>query len=147
MSGRPINNTPSLYDAALAFSHRVPCERCIARTREAASYDAALCGAFPGEVRLLADSSAQVAAGCPCECASIRGTTSWRDLIAVCEDVCAKGWTSPRHLAIGGRSAGGITVGRAMTERPDLFAAVIDGVGWSNPLRYVAEPNGYGEEP
>ena len=72
---------------------------------------------------------------------------TWRDLIAVCEDVCAKGWTSPPHLAIGGRSAGGITVGRAMTERPDLFAAVIDGVGWSNPLRYVAEQNGYGEEP
>lgn len=72
---------------------------------------------------------------------------TWRDLIAVCEDVCANAWTSPRHLAIGGRSAGGIAVGRAMTERPDLFAAVIDGVGWSNPLRYVAEPNGYGEEP
>ena len=34
-----------------------------------------------------------------------------------------------------------------MTERPDLFAAVIDGVGWSNPLRYVVEQNGYGEEP
>ena len=72
---------------------------------------------------------------------------TWRDLIAVCEDVIAKKYTSPRHLAIGGRSAGGITVGRAMTERPDLFAAVIDGVGWSNPLRYVAEQNGYGEEP
>ena len=72
---------------------------------------------------------------------------TWRDLIAVCEDVIAKKYTSPPHLAIGGRSAGGITVGRAMTERPDLFAAVIDGVGWSNPLRYVAEQNGYGEEP
>jgi prolyl oligopeptidase len=72
---------------------------------------------------------------------------TWRDLIAVCEDVIAKKYTSPQHLAIGGRSAGGITVGRAMTERPDLFAAVIDGVGWSNPLRYVAEQNGYGEEP
>jgi prolyl oligopeptidase len=72
---------------------------------------------------------------------------TWRDLIAVCEDMCAKQYTSPQHLAIGGRSAGGITVGRAMTERPDLFAAVIDGVGWSNPLRYVAEQNGYGEEP
>jgi len=34
-----------------------------------------------------------------------------------------------------------------MTERPDLFAAVIDGVGWSNPLRYVVEQNGVGEEP
>jgi prolyl oligopeptidase len=72
---------------------------------------------------------------------------TWRDLIAVCETICADKWTSPKHLAIGGRSAGGITVGRAMTERPDLFAAVIDGVGWSNPLRYVAEQNGYGEEP
>ena len=72
---------------------------------------------------------------------------TWRDLIAVCEALCAQQYTSPRRLAIGGRSAGGITVGRAMTERPDLFAAVIDGVGWSNPLRYVAEQNGYGEEP
>ena len=72
---------------------------------------------------------------------------TWRDLIAVCEEICARKYTSPSRLAIGGRSAGGITVGRAMTERPDLFAAVIDGVGWSNPLRYVAEQNGYGEEP
>jgi prolyl oligopeptidase len=72
---------------------------------------------------------------------------TWRDLIAVCEELCAKKYTAPARLAIGGRSAGGITVGRAMTERPDLFAAVIDGVGWSNPLRYVAEQNGYGEEP
>jgi prolyl oligopeptidase len=72
---------------------------------------------------------------------------TWRDLIAVCEELCAKKYTSPQHLAIGGRSAGGITVGRAMTERPDLFAAVVDGVGWSNPLRYVVEQNGYGEEP
>jgi prolyl oligopeptidase len=72
---------------------------------------------------------------------------TWRDLIAVCEHLCHEGWTAPERLAIGGRSAGGITMGRAMTERPDLFAAVIDGVGWSNPLRYVAEQNGYGEEP
>jgi prolyl oligopeptidase len=72
---------------------------------------------------------------------------TWRDLIAVCEELCAKNYTSPRYLAIGGRSAGGITVGRALTERPDLFAAVVDGVGWSNPLRYVVEQNGFGEEP
>jgi prolyl oligopeptidase len=72
---------------------------------------------------------------------------TWRDLIAVCEELIAKQYTSSKHLAIGGRSAGGITVGRALTERPDLFAAVIDGVGWSNPLRYVVEQNGYGEEP
>jgi prolyl oligopeptidase len=72
---------------------------------------------------------------------------TWRDLIAVCEELIAKKYTSAKHLAIGGRSAGGITVGRALTERPDLFAAVIDGVGWSNPLRYVVEQDGYAEEP
>jgi prolyl oligopeptidase len=72
---------------------------------------------------------------------------TWRDLIDVCEELCRNKHTAPARLAIGGRSAGGITVGRALTERPELFAAVIDGVGWSNPLRYVAEENGYGEEP
>jgi prolyl oligopeptidase len=72
---------------------------------------------------------------------------TWRDLIAVCEDLIAKKYTSSKHLAIGGRSAGGITVGRALTERPELFAAVIDGVGWSNPLRYTVEQDGYAEEP
>lgn len=72
---------------------------------------------------------------------------TWRDLIDVCLDLCARKYSAPARLAIGGRSAGGITVGRALTERPDLFAAVIDGVGWSNPLRYVVEQDGYGEEP
>jgi prolyl oligopeptidase len=72
---------------------------------------------------------------------------TWRDLIAVCEDMIANDYTRPARLAIGGVSAGGITVGRAMTERPELFAAVVSAVGWHNPLRYVAEQNGYGEEP
>jgi prolyl oligopeptidase len=72
---------------------------------------------------------------------------TWRDLIAVCEELIARKYTSSKHLGIGGRSAGGITVGRAMTDRPELFAAVVDGVGWSNPLRYVVEQDGYGEEP
>ncbi len=72
---------------------------------------------------------------------------TWRDLIAVCEELIADRITSARHLAIMGTSAGGITVGRAMTERPDLFAAVISNVGWSNPLRYVAEQNSFGEIP
>ena len=72
---------------------------------------------------------------------------TWRDLIAVSEDLIAKGDTSAKRLVIGGRSAGGVTVGMALTERPDLFAAIVSGVGWHNPLRYVAEPNGYGEEP
>lgn len=66
---------------------------------------------------------------------------SWRDLIAVCEALAAERVTSREHLAIIGGSAGGMTVGRAMTERPDLFAAVVNMVGWVNPLRYSAEQN------
>ena len=60
---------------------------------------------------------------------------TWRDLIDCCETLITQGYTSKRQLAIFGGSAGGITVGRAMTERPDLFAAVISKVGMSNPLR------------
>jgi prolyl oligopeptidase len=66
---------------------------------------------------------------------------TWNDLIAVCETLVADGITAPAHLAITGTSAGGITVGRAMVERPELFAAVISNVGWSNPIRYMAEQN------
>ncbi|GAA0731887.1 prolyl oligopeptidase family serine peptidase [Sphingomonas japonica] len=67
---------------------------------------------------------------------------TWRDLIDCCETLIAQGHTSKRQLAIVGGSAGGIAVGRAMTERPDLFAAVISKVGMSNPLRAEFEPNG-----
>jgi prolyl oligopeptidase len=68
---------------------------------------------------------------------------TWRDLIAVCEDMHAGRYSRPSTTAIGGRSAGGVAVGRALTERPELFAAVVSNVGWHNALRYVAEPNGY----
>jgi len=67
---------------------------------------------------------------------------TWRDLIDACEALVKQGWTSTRHLAIQGGSAGGITVGRALTERPDLFAAVISNVGVSNALRAEFSPNG-----
>jgi prolyl oligopeptidase len=67
---------------------------------------------------------------------------TWRDLIDACEALVKQGWTSARHLAIQGGSAGGITVGRALTERPDLFAAVISNVGANNALRAEFSPNG-----
>ena len=67
---------------------------------------------------------------------------TWRDLISCCEELVKAGWTSPRRLTIQGGSAGGITVGRAVTERPDLFAAVISNVGVSNALRAEFSQNG-----
>ncbi len=60
---------------------------------------------------------------------------TWRDLIAAGEYLTTHGYGRPETLAIEGRSAGGITVGRAMTERPDLFRVVFFGVGDANPLR------------
>ncbi len=66
---------------------------------------------------------------------------TWRDFIDVSQALIATRVTSSRHLIIQGTSAGGITVGRALTERPDLFAGAISDVGWLNPLRYEAEQN------
>jgi len=67
---------------------------------------------------------------------------TWRDLIAACEMLVADGWTRASRLSINGGSAGGIAVGMALVERPDLFAAVISDVGVSNPLRAEFGQNG-----
>ena len=67
---------------------------------------------------------------------------TWGDMIAAAEALVAQKWTSPSKLAIRGGSAGGITVGRSLTERPDLFAVVISQVGVSNNLRMEFSQNG-----
>jgi prolyl oligopeptidase len=69
-------------------------------------------------------------------------TNTHRDLIACAEFLISKGYTTPSHLAIRGGSAGGITVGMAMTERPDLFRVVLSDVGDSNALRAEYETDG-----
>ena len=60
---------------------------------------------------------------------------SWKDLIACGEWLVSKGYTSAGKLAIDGGSAGAITVGRAMTARPELFAAVVLRAGALNSVR------------
>ena len=60
---------------------------------------------------------------------------TWRDLIACGETLIAKGYTTRDRLFIAGGSAGGITMGMALTERPDLFAGVIDMVPDANATR------------
>ena len=59
---------------------------------------------------------------------------SFDDLYAVAEDLKRAGLTS--KLAVSGRSQGGMLVGVAMTQRPDLFDAVIMGVPLADMLRY-----------
>ena len=58
------------------------------------------------------------------------------DFIAAAEHLVAERWTSPTHLAITGGSNGGLLVGAAMTQRPELFAAAIPQVGVLDMLRY-----------
>ena len=58
------------------------------------------------------------------------------DFIAVAEDLAARGLTSPRHLGIMGGSNGGLLVGAALTQRPDLFGAVVCQVPLLDMRRY-----------
>lgn len=67
---------------------------------------------------------------------------TWKDFIACAQYLINGKYTSPAHLAGEGVSAGGILIGRAITERPDLFAAAIDVVGMSDTLRSETTQNG-----
>jgi prolyl oligopeptidase len=61
---------------------------------------------------------------------------SYDDFLAVAEDLVARQVTSPRHLGIQGGSNGGLLVGAAVTQRPDLFNAVVCQVPLLDMRRY-----------
>jgi prolyl oligopeptidase len=58
------------------------------------------------------------------------------DFIAAAEYLVKEKWTRPQRLAIRGGSNGGLLVGAAMTQRPDLFGAVVCQVPLLDMLRY-----------
>lgn len=59
------------------------------------------------------------------------------DFIAVAEDMVARGLTAPAKLGIEGGSNGGLLVGACMTQRPELFGAVVCEVPLLDMLRYT----------
>ena len=67
---------------------------------------------------------------------------SWQDAEDCTLHLIQLGYSSHRTIGVIGGSAGGITVGRLMTERPELAAVVISMVGVSDPLRSEFSPNG-----
>jgi len=58
------------------------------------------------------------------------------DFIAAAEWLIANRYTRPARLSIGGGSNGGLLVGASLTQRPDLFRAVICAVPLLDMLRY-----------
>jgi prolyl oligopeptidase len=58
------------------------------------------------------------------------------DFYAAAEYLIADKYTSAQHFAISGRSNGGLLMGAAMTQRPDLFGAIWCGYPLLDMLRY-----------
>jgi len=58
------------------------------------------------------------------------------DFLAVAEDLVARGVTTPAQLGIMGGSNGGLLVGAALTQRPDLFGAAVCQVPLLDMRRY-----------
>ncbi len=61
---------------------------------------------------------------------------AYDDFIAIAEDLIARKITSPRHLGVMGGSNGGLLVGVMLTQRPDLFNAVVCQVPLLDMFRY-----------
>lgn len=64
------------------------------------------------------------------------------DFIACAEFLIQRKYTSPAKLAILGGSNGGLLMGAVLTQRPDLFRAVVSQVGIYDSLRVELTPNG-----
>ncbi len=65
-----------------------------------------------------------------------RKQNSFDDFLAAAEYLIAEQYTTPGRLAIYGYSNGGLLVGAAITQRPDLFAAAVANAGHYDMLRY-----------
>src|SRR5258708_27989294 len=59
---------------------------------------------------------------------------TFSDFIACAEVLIVQGFTAPRRLAIRGRSAGGLLIGAALNERPDLYACAVAQVPFVDAL-------------
>jgi len=68
--------------------------------------------------------------------------TVFDDWFAAAEYLIANKYTAPLHLAITGRGNGGLLMGAAITQRPELFGAVVCAAPLLDMLRYQRSPQG-----
>jgi prolyl oligopeptidase len=64
------------------------------------------------------------------------------DFIACARHLISRGYTSPAKLSIQGGSNGGLLMGAALTQAPELFRAVVAHVGIYDMLRVELDANG-----
>jgi prolyl oligopeptidase len=64
------------------------------------------------------------------------------DMIGAAQHLIDRGYTTPARLAALGGSNGGLLMGAILTQRPDLFRAVVSAVGIYDMLRVELTPNG-----
>ncbi len=64
------------------------------------------------------------------------------DFAACARHLVERRYTSPAHLAVLGRSNGGLLMGAVITQHPSLARAVVAGVGIFDMLRVELHPNG-----
>ena len=58
----------------------------------------------------------------------LKKSNTWKDFCSCARHLCEQGYAAPEVLACEGRSAGGLLIGAALNEAPELFAAAIAGV-------------------
>ncbi|CAN0085230.1 unnamed protein product, partial [Ectocarpus sp. 12 AP-2014] len=66
---------------------------------------------------------------------------TFQDFVDCAEHLVAEGVTSPKGLAVCGRSAGGLLIGNVVNMRPDLFAAAVADVPFVDLMNSMADPS------
>lgn len=66
---------------------------------------------------------------------------TFSDFHACAQHLCALGWTAPGRIAVEGGSAGGLVVGTAITQHPEMYGAALGHVPFVDPILSLADPS------
>ena len=69
----------------------------------------------------------------------LKKPNTWKDFVSCARHLCERGYTKPEILACEGRSAGGLLIGAALNEAPELFAAAVAGVPFVDCLTTMCD--------